>query len=501
MPKLIPLLRLAGATVLSLLALAALVLPASSLAAPPEGALPNLVVTPSPAIFPITTVGYQSQAQQFDIVNEGEAEAGIEKVSIEGADAAAFNFGGTDCGPLQPNQHCSAWVSFVPGGPGEKQATLSFQLHEAPEQSVALSGLAALPQLAFTPAGHDFGIQQIDRGQSTQFQLANSGEAQLQLNNIEIVGGSGAFGTGSSDCWGRWLQPGDTCSIEVWFGPHDTVAYEAELRANVNGYSFSAALKGRGGRAVVAAAENPAAFGAETAGAVGAIHTIVLSNSGDLPASFFIGVIAGGDAGSFRLLDESCTSAPVMPAGSCSAHIRFIPQSAGPKLARLAFFGDSEGGTMVELSGEGIAPAVTLLPGGYGFGDVAVGGRSAGHSFAVRNDGSTPLEVHAAAIVGADLDQFLLAGDECTGKELSAGAECLLRVRFAPDSTGTQTATLRVVTDAGPLTATLTGRGDPIVSARTASHRLHRRFRRGRSIGGFRHRVGLVRARTAFPRG
>jgi hypothetical protein len=463
MPKLNALPRPVGATVLSLLAfaVAAIAMPAQGLAAPAEGSGLPLVVSPSPASFPKTTVGNQSPNKEIDLGNEGEEGAWIEKVAIEGPDSAAFNLGGSGCNGafLSQGQHCSVWISFAPGEAGEKHAYAVITFNGRPAESFELSGTAVLPKLTFAPPSHDFGLQSTRNSTPTTFQLTNSGEAGVQGGNFEIAGpGSNAFWTGSSDCW-RWLEPGESCSMEVWFGPREAVAYDAELRTNANGSSFSAALRGEGGRANVVATENPIDFGAATVGAESATRTVTLTNLGNIPTGFFIGIVAGGDSGSFRLLDESCSGAELMPGGFCTAHVRFTPQSAGPKLARLAFFGDEDGGAMLALTGEGVAPAVTLAPSEFDFGSVAVGTASAPQSFAVRNEGSTSLGLGAVAIVGADLDQFSLAGDDCSETSLDPGDECVLRVRFVPDSSGAKTARLRVSGDAGSFVAALSGRG------------------------------------------
>ncbi len=390
------------------------------------------------------------------------------------------------------------------------------------------SGLAAPPggegegeggappaQLSFQPGSYDFGTQWVYQGSEAGFQLTNAGEAPVQLGGLDIVGpDSNVFWTGSNDCWngpGGWIEPGQSCWVQVYFQPQDTVSYEASLRATVNGEAFTAALSGRGGRAVVEADANPFDFGAETVGASGPVRTITLTNSGDLPGAFFIAVIAGGDAGSFQLVDENCSGEPVPPAASCVAHVRFRPQGSGPKVARLALFGNDEGGTMIALTGEGVAAAATLAPGTFDFGEEAAGGRGPAHAFAVRNEGSAPLELGAVALVGADPDQFALAGDDCTGTLLAAGEECLLRVRFAPDSAGAKAATLRVGSAAGAFTSSLGGRGTPAHEAvaaageapaheaaaavgetrshpRVRHHRFHRRFRRGRTISALPHR-------------
>jgi hypothetical protein len=102
--------RPVGATVFSLLAiaLAALALPVSSLAEPPaEGSDAPLAISPSPAVVPTRTVGSQSQTVEFELRDEGGEEATVEKVVLEGEDADQFNFSGSNCGGLQPGEHCS----------------------------------------------------------------------------------------------------------------------------------------------------------------------------------------------------------------------------------------------------------------------------------------------------------------------------------------------------------------------------------------------------------
>jgi hypothetical protein len=499
--------RPAGAIVLSLLAivLSALVLPASSLAAPlPEGGDPVLTLSPQPAVVPTTTVGNQSPTVEFQLHNESGEEAGIEKVTPEGEDAGEFSFGGSNCGTLQPGDSCSVWIALKPNSVGLKKTTLYARFAGGrPEQTFEVSGDSVPPHFSFNPGSHDFGLLPIhNEAGRTTFQLENDGQAPAQVGSLNFSGGnSNGFWFGNSDCWGRWMLPGETCSIEVDFGPNETGSFATQVQVSSGSENFTAAVSGEGGQPLVEATPNPADFGPVTVGSSGAIETIAIANNGSVPTSFFIGIVAGGDAGSFKLLDENCSGLPLMPAGSCVAHIRFTPQSAGPKLARLAFFGDSEGGAMVTLSGEGVAPAVSLAPAAFDFGTQAAGTKSDGHAFAIRNDGSTPLELGATAIVGADVDQFALAGDECSGETLAPGAECLVRVRFAPDSTGAKAANLRVGSGGGPMTAALSGLGvaGPDVPAghdlppaglpsQRRWHRAHHRFGRGDALAPRRAR-------------
>ncbi|MCW2988485.1 MAG: low-density lipoprotein receptor repeat protein [Solirubrobacterales bacterium] len=437
---------------------AILALPAPSLAATP------LVVSPPSLSFEKTTVGNQTPSKEVDLYDEGEEEAQIEKIAIEGDDAAAFNLNQSNCGAISQNQHCGLWFTFMPDAAGEKHATIHIAFKNGrAEETFELSGTAVEPQLTFSPGSYDFGLQRVYEMRNTYLQLTNGGEAAVQVNNFEMLGGSGSFWSSNSDCLSHSLQPGQSCGVEVDFNPSDAIAYGAELRATANGSGFTAALSGHGGRAIVDAVPSPAGFGTATVGTQGQVRTITLTNSGNIAAGFFIGIVAGGDAGSFRLISENC-SGELQPGASCTAQVHFAPLSTGAKMARLAFFGDAEAGAMVMLTGEGVAAAVRLVPAAFDFGTQAVGSKSESHAFAVRNDGGAPLELDGVTFVGADLDQFTLAGDGCSGETLAPGAECLVRARFAPDSTGAKAAKLRIVSEGGNFAALLAGTGEGAVA-------------------------------------
>lgn len=216
----------------------------------------------------------------------------------------------------------------------------------------------APPQLVFEPAGHDFGLRPLNWGpDQTTFQLRNDGSEEFQIGSPEIVGpGSGAFWTGNSNCYGTFLQPGQSCFAQVDFGPSDAVEYTAQFRVSVGSYSFAADLSGTGGRATFTPASNPTDFGVAKVGSVGTTREIEIANTGNMPGGVFIAVIAGGAIGSFQILDESCTGVQLMPGARCTVQVRFQPVSEGVKKAMLGLFGENEGPTPVVLTGVGAAP-------------------------------------------------------------------------------------------------------------------------------------------------
>ena len=264
---------------------------------------------------------------------------------------------------------------------------------------------------------------------------------------------------GNSDCWGKTLQPNDTCNVQVNFGPNQPIPYSAQLRAMVNGVSFTADLSGQGGQPVFAALPDPADFGFAAAGGSGVTRTITLTNEGDLPGSFFVSIISGGDVGSFRLLHEDCTGVALGPSATCTAQVRFQPDSAGAKAATLTLVGDQGQPFQMNLTGDGVDSQASLTPDDYDFGRQAVGSSSAGQRFELSNDGATPMRLSGASIVGADADQFRLSADDCTDVTLPAGGRCAVQVKFAPDAKGARSARLRITGDDGSHTASLSGVG------------------------------------------
>ena len=227
----------------------------------------------------------------------------------------------------------------------------------------------------------------------------------------------------------------------------------------VNGVSFTADLSGQGGQPVFTALPDPADFGSAGVGGPGVTRTITLTNRGDLPGSFFVAIISGGDVGSFRLLHEDCTGIALSPSATCTAQVRFQPDSAGAKVATFTLVGDQGQPFQMHLTGNGVDPQASLTPDDHDFGRQAVGSSSAVQRFELSNDGATPMRLSGASIIGPDADQFRLSADDCTDVTLPAGGRCAVQVKFAPDSKGARSARLRVSGDGGSVNASLAGTG------------------------------------------
>jgi hypothetical protein len=273
-----------------------------------------------------------------------------------------------------------------------------------------VAGLAAPiepepPQLAIEPGSYDFGLLPLNWGsRETNFTLRNAGSEAFQVGSPEIAGpGHEAFWADYSPCYGSNLQPGESCSVRVYFGPHDAVEYTAQFKVSVGSYSFAADLAGTGGRATFAPSSNPTDFGVASVGSAGTTRQIEVTNTGNMPGGMFIAVIAGGAIGSFQILDENCTGVELVPAATCTLQVRFQPVSEGVKKATLGLFGEGEGPTPTLLTGVGVVSDPVSAPAGASPATSAIAGAGPPKAGEHRRRGHRRPKRHRLAVHGARL--------------------------------------------------------------------------------------------------
>jgi hypothetical protein len=434
------------------------------------------LTVPGSAGFPTTSVGGVGYEQVL-LKNSSEAGVNVNEVGIEGADPGDFGIEGTNCaGFIGPSMSCTITLRFSPAASGLREARLRIATDGAPaEYLVELNGQAAAPELAFEPSGHDFGLVEAHSGSPrTNFTLRNVGSATVSLSNLGVSGpGSNEFFIANSNCFGATLSPGATCGIEVQFNANQEGSFAAALEVSAGGTTFQAPLSARAERPKVTASPTPFAFAATSVGSR-QVQEMTLTNTGNLPVAFFIALVSGGDIGSFHLVGENCTSnvfagTPRVfePGESCTAKVAFEPTSPGTKSATLSFFGGGEGALQVTVEGTAVAPLLSLSPTSRDFGAVSVGTAGPVQTFELRNESVEPQTIESASIAGADLGEFQIRSDSCSGAVLDPGAGCAVAVRFAPGATGPKVATLRIHGGGGTSVAQLSGEGTAISTAAT----------------------------------
>ena len=440
------------------------------------GQTKKLTVPGSTAFATITVGGATSE--KVLLKNTSEAGVNVSEVKIEGADAGDFGIEGTNCvGFISPNMSCELSVRFSPTASGPREATLHVLSDATPSDYLTqLSGEAAAPEIAVEPGNYDFGLVEVRSGSPrANFTVRNIGTAAVQLSNLEITGpGANEFWISGSGCWGTSLAPGSTCWIEVQFNANEEGNFAAAVSIQAGTVVFQAPVTAQAERPQVVASPAPFVF-APTAVGSRQIGEVTLNNTGHLPVAFYIAIVSGGDVASFHLVEETCTSAVFAgrprifePGESCRAKIAFEPTEVGPKHATVSIFGGGEGALQFSVEGPAVAAQLSLAPAVRDFGAVAVGTGGPTQTFQLRNETSQPQTIDSAILAGADVDDFQLRSDGCTEATVDPGASCAVAVRFAPESSGAKTATLRLRGPGGTIVGRLSGEGTAAGAAAAA---------------------------------
>ncbi len=97
-------------------------------------------------------------------------------------------------------------------------------------------------------------------------------------------------------------------------------------------------------------------FGQIAMGKGSAPQTVTLTNTGNATLDLGIDAIGGVDGPAFNVVQDTCSTAVVAPAGTCVEQLSFIPQTTGQVTAYLSFSGNAGTAGTVNLSGTGVEP-------------------------------------------------------------------------------------------------------------------------------------------------
>src|SRR5690554_161344 len=195
---------------------------------------PRITVGAEELAFGSVQAGLSAQ-QSVTITNTGTAALGLNNITISGADADVFTQTSDCAAGLEPEASCSVDVTFAPSTDGTRSATLTIESTDAdtPSVDVALSGrgtLAPTAEISMSPASVDLGRVLSGTSQSAQVAIANSGNAALQINSIELQGDNAADFTQTNNC--TTVAAGESCSVELNFAAGAPGVYNAALVIN-----------------------------------------------------------------------------------------------------------------------------------------------------------------------------------------------------------------------------------------------------------------------------
>ncbi len=306
--------------------------------------------------------GQQSDARTIRVSNTGNAPMTIESVVLEGPGRGAFEIVRSDCAgrTLEGEAACGVAVRYRPREPARHQAVVRFRSPELQRRAeVAVEGAALEPRIVLSEDAVEFG-QVVQFGtDERRLEIRNGGSAELSLESIDVEGGEGAFGIAERDCPER-LAPGAECALRLRFSPGRVGAHDARVRIRHNAPGSPTSRGAARHRRPAAGRQDRrraggACFPALPVGERSDIRSVKVLSSGSarLPLGGY--EITGEHAADFTIVPASCAGLDsLLPDSDCTIGVRFRPQAAGRRVARIIIRHGSAGGRVeVALSGEG----------------------------------------------------------------------------------------------------------------------------------------------------
>jgi CSLREA domain-containing protein len=430
------------------------------------GTEPAFAVSPTSQDFGERLVGSGPSAPQtFTVSNEGDGPMEIGDVATAGTNAGDFHLPAAEdhCSgaTLAPADSCDVAVTFTPGAPGARTASLEFPGNAA--GSAELEGTGTGPVFAVTPTSHDFGDAVVDApaGPAQLFTVTNEGDGDMTVSEVLLEGAPDFTLSGEDTCSGATVEPGESCEVEVSFAAQQAGHRGGTLRF-LGSAPGSAALEGTGTEPLFVADPTSLDFGfVDPDGGPTEPQEVTVENGGDAPLAIGAVTIEGDDAAVFSApeAEDTCEGATLEPADTCTVTVGFDPVATGAASAELVFGGTS--GT-VPLSGTGAVGALAIEPAALDFGPVNVGtGPTAARLLTVTNSGEVAVDVAAALLEGPGAQQFSLASDGCAGAHLAPEGSCEVSLQYLATAAGPQAATVVVAIEGSgePASAALSGSG------------------------------------------
>jgi hypothetical protein len=184
---------------------------------------------------------------------------------------------------------------------------------------------------------------------------------------------------------------------------------------------------------------SPFGFGSVTAGNT-ASHVFNVTYSGGANLTSVAASLGSGV--NFSIASNGCSGTISL---DCSISVEFSPVSGGSKSDILTLsYNDGTGlkSVVMNVNGLGLSPANLTFDDGaaHDFGSLVIG-NTTNRDFNVTYSGSVSATSVSSSLLGTDASQFSIMSATCSG---TLSSNCDVRVSFAPTTSGSKTATLRL---------------------------------------------------------
>ena len=442
-----------------------------------------LAFSPSPVVFPSVSLGGFTSSITATLTNGTASNVTLTNTpTIAGTNPGDFSIGFTSCSSgtviaASGASSCQVNISFSPTARGSRSAQLVYTLSAGGPLTLAMNGSATGPVMSLSPSPLSFPVPQTVNTQSpTLFvTVSNTGDDNLFLSNETLTGANGndfSFPTFNS-CFS--IAPGTSCNIAVAFTPFAVGARSGLLTVIPQApvASQSVVLNGTGQAGTVSVTPTTLTYGSQNVGTTSGFQSVILRNTSNAQVTLTAVGLSGTNSGDYTIAaGTTCTVGAKIPAlnGTCIANITFSPLgTSNPRTAALTITENVLGAHVVNLSGTGANPIVSVSPNPLSFvAGQLVGTQSSPQGITLSNFTASAVTISGTpAISGTNAGDFVLGSNTCTsGSNIPATTgTCTVNITFKPTAAGPRTATLTINESTGSHPVTLNGTGvQPVAS-------------------------------------
>jgi len=285
-------------------------------------------------------------------------------------------------------------------------------------------GDSQAPKLVFAPEFLDFGDLAVGQSASLESVVTNEGPSDAKLSSLKVDVGAANFSQ-TNDCPAT-LASGQSCRVTATFKA--TAAKSRGGRLSVamsNGPAGALPLAGRGQQALLGVGPVDVNFGAVTLPGTSAVHTVSLSNSGNMPLT---GLSIANNNSRLTIGYGSCTETLEAKKG-CTLSLTYAPGTTGPFEGQFTVSSANGGSAVVKWYGSAVK--LTTSPSSLTFPETPLGTSAPDQVVTLTNSGAQAIQIAALGILSGSA--HFGQSNNC-GASLAAGGSCSVQVRYTPST-------------------------------------------------------------------
>lgn len=422
---------------------------------------PQEAVQISPADMTFASVAVGQKATQIaTLTNTGD-----EAVTITQLASSAIEFATSGLATpmlMRPGQSAKFAVVFTGSTSGSASGTLmAMTSHGGSSSHVKLKGNAAgKSQLSLSANTLNFGNVLVNGTVTQAVTLKNSGQSDIQIAQIAVTGGAYSVSGMAAPVT---ISAGQSMALQTTFAPKaaGTATGAITVTSNATTPTSTVALNGSAVAASYTMSLSPASlnFGYVTPGS-STTQNVQVSNTGN--SSVTVTQAAASGAG----ISVSGLGAPVTlaPSQSLALRVTFAPTTAGATTGSVTVTNNDGVNAVAAVTGTEVQAGLSLTPTSASFGSVVTGNTNS-QTVQIRNSGTSSLTVSQATVTGSG---FTLSG-LAVPLTLTPGQSGNFNVQYAPQSAGSVSGGVSIVSNApnSPATVALSATG--VVASHTIS--------------------------------